>query len=141
MASEATKVCGKCRRALNHNEFHRNASKRDGRHGYCKSCQKADVKRHQAKHGKHILNRAYRYRLTVDEVHAFLQVPCCQSCGRLFQDSAQHFDHCHENRHVRGVICAACNWACAGPADQAVCRLRSCVEYLQRDLERVSEQG
>lgn len=109
-------------------------------HDYCKSCQLASVKVYQDRHGKHVLNRAYRYGLTPDEVHAFLQVPGCQSCGAVFGGSDEQFiDHCHDLLHVRGVICISCNTACRGTAKDAIDRLKACIDYLQRDLERVGE--
>lgn len=100
------------------------------------------MKRHQSREGKHILNRAYRYGLTKDEVRAFLDVPVCQSCGLPFLEGGdQCIDHCHELGHVRGVVCHSCNNAFRGPAGEAMVRLLGCIEYLRRDLERIGEQG
>ena len=75
----------------------------------------------------------------VDETFAehLIAVPVCQSCGKEFAHlGEERTDHCHEHGHVRGVLCNACNMATAGPAAVALHRLRRCINYLERDLER-----
>ena len=136
MVAETRKFCGGCGQHKPVSEFSRNASKRDGLHDRCKDCNRVHVRDFEARNGKHILNRAYRYGLSKTEVCAFLDVPVCQCCGKPFSEGeAQCIDHCHEHGHVRGVICKGCNLACRGKALDAISRLASCVEYLQRDLE------
>lgn len=141
MSGEAGKRCPRCGETKPTSEFHRNRSKADGLHDWCKPCQNAAVKGYQAKHGKHVLNRSYRYGLSKDEVHAFLDVPVCQCCGQPFTEGDdQCIDHCHELGHVRGVVCHPCNAAVRGTAQEAIERLRGCIEYLTRDRERRCEQ-
>ena len=47
----------------------------------------------------------------------------------------ERIDHCHENGHVRGVLCNRCNIAASGRSEEAIPRLRGLVAYLERDLE------
>lgn len=140
--AEAGKHCPRCGKTKHRSEFHRNRSKSDGLHDYCKECQRAAVKTYQAAHGKHILNRAYRYGLTKEEVHSFLEVPVCQCCGKPFAaGDDQCIDHCHEHGHVRGVVCHPCNGALRGTAKEAMVRAARCEQYLIRDWERNGIQG
>jgi hypothetical protein len=141
MIAKATKRCkGKhgCGRELPVSEFY--IDKRHGSLGTC--CKSCDARRAHAwklrNPDRHAINnRAQRYGLTKSEVMTLLLIPVCQSCGSHFKsDSDRHFDHCHELGHVRGVICRACNIACSGTSKVAMDRLRSCVEYLKRDIER-----
>jgi hypothetical protein len=81
------------------------------------------------------IQRTYR----VDETFAahLIAVPVCQACGKNFAHlGEERTDHCHERGHVRGVLCNTCNMATAGPAEAALHRLRRCINYLERDLER-----
>jgi hypothetical protein len=145
MYAEATKVCGGkhgCGRELPLSAFYKNASKKDGLGNCCKECFQKYYRERRA-HYRHdpltrsIKNRRSRYGLVSEEVEQFLAVPVCQSCGLPFDSSrAQKFDHCHALGHVRGVICHACNMACAGTSEAAMLRLQLCVEYLRRDIER-----
>jgi hypothetical protein len=81
------------------------------------------------------IRRVYKVDATFAE--RLIDVPVCQSCGAEFAHLGQErIDHCHENGHVRGVLCNACNIATGGPAEVALHRLRSGVRYLERDLER-----
>jgi hypothetical protein len=145
MYAEATKVCGGkigCGRELPLSAFHKNASKKDGLEHYCKECKLRKDREYRARNPhyslhKSISTRRRRYGLTTEEVGLFAAVPVCQSCGAPFESAhSQKFDHCHELGHVRGVICHACNLACAGNSEAALARLQLCVEYLRRDIER-----
>jgi len=142
MYVEATKLCaGKygCGRTLPVSQFYRNWRVSDGRGAYCKEC---DNKRRTSwaranPYLESVHARSVRYGISCDQAAAFMDVPVCQSCGDKFNSShSQKFDHCHELGHVRGVICNACNMACAGTSKIAIDRLQRCIEYLRRDIER-----
>lgn len=145
MIAEATKVCGGmhgCGRELPLSAFGKNAGNKDGLTQYCRECANKYYREWHARNtpdplARSIKDRKHRYGITEEEVKQFTAVPVCQSCGLLFDShTAQRFDHCHELGHVRGVICNACNIACAGTSEAAMARLQRCIEYLRRDIER-----
>lgn len=145
MIAEATKVCGGqrgCGRELPRSAFSKNAAKKDGLNQYCKECAGRMIREWRSRYptdkwARSISVRRRKYGLTEEEVKQFVAVPVCQSCGMPFDSSqSQKFDHCHELGHVRGVICNACNIACAGTSEDAMTRLQLCIEYLRRDIER-----
>ena len=142
MYAEATKVCGGklgCGLEFPLSGFHKNARAKDGLDTYCKDCKRRMNREWRPRYpcDRSIALRRYKYKLTTEEVEQFIAVPVCQSCGLPFDSSqSQKFDHCHELGHVRGVICNACNLACAGTSEAAMVRLQLCIEYLRRDIER-----
>ena len=137
------KRCPRCDRLLPLEEFGTNRSNKDGLQHYCKACHRRSVSESKAKAGNRSeKHRAYKYKLTVQEVHEYAAIPCCQACGKVFEtDHQQKFDHCHEGGHMRGVLCHKCNIAISGSADEALARMMACRDYLIRDMERQLEQA
>lgn len=136
------KRCSKCERDLPLSEFYARAKSKDGLQAWCKACNLQSVKTYQAKQGKSVVHRMARYKLTEDEVQAYLQVPACQACGSVIPtETDMRFDHCHQHGHVRGVLCHRCNLTCIGDAEECVIRLELCLAYLLRDLENRREQA
>lgn len=142
MITEARKLCRKCGEERPLSGFYRSSRYSDGRQQWCKSCSLAAVKAFQKREGRSIVHRAVKYGLSKDEVRRMMHIPVCQACGADFTDSySMKFDHCHEVGHFRGVLCHACNVACAGTSASTIVRLLGCINYLRRDLERSGEQG
>jgi hypothetical protein len=134
------KRCSCCGEVKPVGDFHRRSRSKDGLQAWCKACTLMSVKGYQNREGRSIVHRASKYGLTKDEVRLFMEIPVCQSCGAPLADSySQKFDHCHEVGHFRGVLCHPCNVACQGRSQEATVRLAKCIDYLLRDLERVSE--
>ena len=78
----------------------------------------------------------WTYRVEAPLAKSLLAVPVCQSCGGKFSHLGdERIDHCHDNSHVRGVVCQLCNTAMSGPAKECIDRLRGCIVYLERDRE------
>lgn len=142
MIVEARKRCSGCGEEKPLSGFYRDNSNASGVQSLCKACNLRSQKRHRIRHGRGVVHRADKYGLTVGEVKLILNIPACQACGMEFVNSyAMKFDHCHAAGHFRGVLCHRCNMACVGKSQEAIPRLRACIDYLQRDLERVGEQG
>jgi hypothetical protein len=138
--ANARKRCSGCGADKPLTDFHRSSRYSDGRQIWCKACSRKATDRYQQRVGKSIIARSVKYGLTPDEVRAMMRIPVCQSCGAKFTDSySRKFDHCHDRGHFRGVLCHACNMSCMGLAADAIPRLKCCIDYLQRDLERCSE--
>ena len=137
MITEARKLCPKCRQEVPLSCFNKNARSRDGLSYQCRQCHAAYQSWYREKHGKSALNRADKYGLPISDVNKIMAVPVCQACCRDLPDShSMKFDHCHTGGHFRGVLCHACNVACAGTSEEVVTRLRACVDYCLRDMER-----
>ncbi len=134
---ETKKTCSKCHRLKSRDEFHRNASRKDGLQSRCKKCQigevmayhkanpdkaykhkknwrlrhpekrKAQTARYRKKHPKRALTR---YGITVDQFNELVAkfAGKCHICKRR---KATSVDHCHKTGVVRGVLCVQCNFA------------------------------
>jgi len=138
------KCCSKCNKLLAEDQFYRNKQVSSGLMSACKKCINAANlgwrKRNRSKANEH--RRAQKYGLNSEELRKFLQVPLCQSCGVALETDHQiKIDHCHDDGHVRGVLCNKCNIACAGTSGEALVRLNACVAYLLRDMELAIEQA
>lgn len=122
----SSKLCNDCGKELPCDSFNTNPLSPDKLDSYCKQCRA-------------MRKRAYKYGLSVEEVHVFLQIPECQNpyCRHVFTDELEmHFDHCHDGHHFRGVLCRRCNTAASGNVAECAARMRGLVEYLERDMER-----
>jgi hypothetical protein len=135
--------CNRCSQMKDGAEFYNDKKRKTKKTVYCKSCTNAARKKWGEKNpqAESELRRACKYGLLRKELEVLLQVPVCQACGgHLQSDHATKIDHCHENGHIRGVLCHLCNLACAGLTQESIVRLQKCRSYLMRELERVSEQ-
>lgn len=129
------KDCTKCGATLPLDSFYDHPLGQYGKNPSCKSCAKRSVKASEQKHGHK--RKARRYGADPDLIESLLRVPVCQACGQRFKKfGKERLDHCHERSHMRGVLCHACNITCQGTANEAIARLRACLAYLERDLER-----
>ena len=66
-----------------------------------------------------------KYQLMIQE-----QDGCCLICGFQPEDSTSlAIDHCHENGHVRGLLCTTCNTALGHFKDSPALMLKA-IDYL-----------
>lgn len=137
------KKCSKCKRELPSESFGGNKKSRDGKDWHCKMCKAAAARASKQRRGGHeVVNRMFRYGLTQAEVEAYLQIPACQICNKPFaSDSDVHFDHCHRNGHLRGVLCKACNSCLQKDSAKCIVRCERSIDYLLRDMEVRREQA
>lgn len=86
---------------------------------------------------KRLAQRLKRYGITPEQYHALLdsQGGGCAICGQAIGDERGgrlHVDHCHDEGHVRGILCGNCNLGIGKFADdpdrleRAALYLRSC---------------
>jgi len=80
-----------------------------------------------------IMNRAYRYKITREEVIDLLSRPCdvCGSEEHGKGNQGHHIDHDHGTGKVRGVLCHRCNVA-IGFARNDPKILSGLIAYLER---------
>lgn len=104
------KWCPRCEVTKAAEEFHRNASTRDGLHWVCRKCNTK-----AGGYARHVEQRRRfrRYDITEGEVAALLQHQnhLCAICGIAFAGTEFHIDHCHASGAVRGLLCRRCNTA------------------------------
>jgi hypothetical protein len=68
-----------------------------------------------------------------------LQNFSCKICGKKHSEKRGkklHVDHCHENGHVRGLLCTSCNTA-LGKMKDDVDRLKNAIRYLEDDRKKL----
>lgn len=126
MITEDHYRCRTCKCVLPRSEFYADKNRRTGVQSACKTCTKRHVS----------LNyRARNCSITEDEVEVFLQIPCCQVCGRQFANEyTSKFDHHHGTGKFRGVLCNRCNTAMHAVDDGGL--LAALMAYRDRHLER-----
>tara|TARA_R110002153_G_scaffold111374_1_gene253006 strand:- start:973 stop:1383 length:411 start_codon:yes stop_codon:yes gene_type:complete len=58
----------------------------------------------------HKAHKAWKYKLTVEELDELLDVDNCTICERSFKEAGRKvIDHCHETGEIRDVLCDPCN--------------------------------
>ena len=80
-----------------------------------------------------------RYGMTTEQAKAmWLEQDCkCAICSKPLVDPTSleegskgtHIDHCHENGHVRGMLCSNCNRG-IGYFNDDPARIREAIQYL-----------
>jgi len=113
------KRCADCKRLKSADDFHVNRAMPDGRHYYCKECQKGrNEKWRQAnpEKARAAVRKSYRkhrvrqvYGISAEEYEAMLekQEGKCPICRKALKRPS--IDHCHRTGKVRGVLCRHCN--------------------------------
>ena len=66
-------------------------------YGNCKKCQQ-------------VTTRAWRYNMSIPEMNKLLDgITHCEICDVEFTTNRKVIDHCHKDKHVRGILCDPCN--------------------------------
>lgn len=134
------KTCSTCKADRPADQYHRSASTTDGLDPRCKPCRKVATQRHAIDpQRKREAQMRRLYGIGVTEYDAMFeeQQGLCAICGmteqmtRLGVTRGLCVDHDHETGKVRGLLCAACNFAIGKFQDDPT-RLRSAAEYLER---------
>lgn len=154
--SDGTKICPKCKTKKPVTEFHKSKSTVTGYQVYCKPCQysRHDIWRRnnlpytRAASGKfrkenprlskdHKLKSTYGVPLGWYEKTLAEQDGKCACCGT--PDSGGkgdfHLDHCHDEGHVRGLLCHCCNLG-IGYLKHSLPVLEAAIVYLNRTKTR-----
>lgn len=77
--------------------FHRSNIKGKNQYGNCKKCVQEGT-------------RAWRYGLSVKEMNELLDnITHCEICETEFTTNRKVIDHCHKDKHIRGILCDPCN--------------------------------
>ena len=92
------KTCSKCGfTGTKWPNFTRSKIKSHYQYGNCKPCVNKALK-------------AWRYKLTIEELDELLDVENCAICNIPFKEAGRKvIDHCHETGEIRDVLCDPCN--------------------------------
>jgi len=86
----------------------------------------------------------YRYNLTEERARELRDQDHCDACGRtedgIKGDARLHIDHCHDEGHVRGVLCHYCNVALGSLLDDPI-RIEKLKMYINNANYRYDEQN
>lgn len=135
------KTCTSCHELKDESEFHINRSRPDGRHYYCKECQKKRTRAYYQKNPEKILlhrassgrqeayYRQWAYGLSGEDYKKLWdnQKGLCGVCKKLLKKPV--VDHCHESGRVRGLLCRTCNSG-LGMLGDTVDALKAAIKYL-----------
>ena len=127
------KWCPDCGGVKSLAEFPRNRRSRNGYMTYCKPCHNARTRASSDAHGgarNYHLRR--RYGITAEHFDRMFaeQKGVCAICREA---AAEHVDHDHATKRVRGLLCFNCNGALGQFRDRTDLMLRA-VAYLDRSV-------
>lgn len=135
-----TRVCSKCKKEKQIDEFYPLKTKKHTRQGYCRQCHRNEVKEWRRNHVEYCRARNFKrnYGITMDEYNVRLasQNGVCAICGngetRTFRGMTRvlSIDHDHETNIIRGLLCCNCN-AMIGYAKDDISVLESAIAYLK----------
>lgn len=113
-------------------DFPRNRSSKTGRQAYCKPCWNVTVNEHKNRRYGSERSFLLNLRYGIDEVTfewlSLRQDGLCAICRKA---PAEHVDHDHETKQVRGLLCFGCNRG-LGKAQDDPALLRRGMAYLRR---------
>lgn len=141
-----TKVCPHCMQSKLLGEFHKNKSRQDGVHSWCKKCVLADARARYLADPQKYLSRSrewghnnpdkkrttfmkWRYNISPDDFLKLLEIQDgrCGICKTTNPGkTGWRIDHDHVSNSVRGILCHKCNTSLGGLGDD--------IEGLERAL-------
>lgn len=113
-----TKTCTRCGETKPRNEFHKDKTKKDGLHVWCRECRNESDKSYRATEAGKAVNKAKAWKqqsikITHDEYLALKtkQQDRCACCGVHESElkKALAVDHDHVTGQIRGLLCGNCN--------------------------------
>ena len=121
------KKCTKCGEVKDTSLFYKNKQSKDGLYPSCKKCKKKYQKsyvgsgraKEVAKLHRDNNKVSYKVRelnkvmdITEEQIVKMLEDSdgTCDLCDKKFKGREPYFDHCHETRKPRGLLCHQCNW-------------------------------
>lgn len=134
------KVCSSCKTERDLTDYHRSRTTADGLDPRCRPCRREAGKTHKVDTMKRRTGHITRlYGLTHGDYLAMFdaQAGVCAICQQpetmTYRGNVKTLcvDHDHETGRVRGLLCAACNFA-LGKFQDDPARLRTAAEYLER---------
>jgi hypothetical protein len=133
MASDAVRVCNKCKKTLHVTRFSTKKTKGNERsyrfNSPCIKCSSNDRYKNYIK----AYLRMRNFSLTTEQYESMLleQNNKCKICGIDRSDVKKDFavDHCHKTQKIRGLLCSNCNTG-IGFLNDDISILRKAIKYL-----------
>lgn len=134
------KTCCTCKTERPLTDYGKSAGTRDGLEPRCRPCRQVATAKYAVDPQRRRSNTMRRlYGITTEQYDAMFdeQDGRCAICRlpeqmtRLGVTRGLCVDHDHETGRVRGLLCAACNFA-LGKFNDDPARLRAAAEYLER---------
>lgn len=134
------KTCSTCKAPKPVTDYHRSRTTTDGYDPRCKPCRKTAASTHTVDHELKRSNSRLRFYGITTEQYATMftqQRGLCAICQQAetmtYRGTVKQLsvDHDHETGKVRGLLCAACNFALGKFKDDPTL-LRSAADYLER---------
>ena len=110
------KLCTRCKERKPPEDFHLQASKKDGLRSHCKACRTLNESPLRVGAPARRQHLKAQYGLTPEGYMRMLanQFNQCAICGSPFEGLRIEVDHCHDTGKVRGLLCSVCNrWLAA----------------------------
>lgn len=139
-ATTELKSCSTCKTERPASDYHRSRTTNDGLDPRCKPCRKTATASHTIDQARRRSGQNLRlYGITAEELEAMRleQHDLCAICHEpetmtyRGRPKTLSVDHCHDTGKVRGLLCAACNFALGKFKDNPAL-LRSAADYLER---------
>lgn len=84
-------------------------------------------------------NYVARYKTNYDEVVEMLERQDfkCAICECDVDESSIHIDHCHDELHIRGLLCRSCNWG-LGHFKDDLYSIEKAFKYLLKSIKKLT---
>ena len=126
------KRCPSCNAYKPISDFPRNRASKDGLATYCKPCHNRICADNRKKHHGSTRNFHLKRRYGVDVVTVeWLILQQGGLCAVCKTGKAEHVDHDHRTKSVRGILCFNCNRG-LGKFGDDLGRMRRAIDYLRR---------
>lgn len=134
------KVCTKCDKEKDLDEFHKLAQGKFGVHPRCKLCRSSDMSdyhslnkdvvnaKHRERRKGGAYYRLYKYGLTEEQYEA-IKLSQGSLCAICKKEKNLVVDHCHSTGKIRGLLCTTCNTG-LGKFQDSPDRLQDAINYL-----------
>lgn len=139
-----TKVCPNCQEEKPLTDYHRNRAKANGRHSYCRDCNRARAKKWgQSEESKklkieyqrnYILRKIYGITEEIYKSILDKQGGKCAICQKPAESFKKRLavEHCHRTGFIRGLCCTYCNRGLASYHDKPD-YFRRAADYLEQN--------
>lgn len=137
-------LCPRCKQEKPLTDFYRNRAKANGRHSYCKDCnrirskewgQSAESKKKRLANARsYILRRIYGINEEIYQEILEKQNGCCAICQKHHTTFSKRLavEHCHRTGYIRGLCCTYCNRGLAVYHDKSE-YFRRAADYLEQN--------
>lgn len=135
-----SKRCCRCRLLKDTGEFHRSASRKDGRQSYCRSCKKVLDEEHNRRNPRRNYGRTREYRIRNRRwLDKYLRTKQCEWKGCTVSDPDMlvfdHLDPREKRDHVTTLAHSSCGLKCL-QEEVAKCRVLCANHHYKHTIQQ-----